>query len=80
MHHRASLNSTSQGTCSKSSNYGENEVRVLNVAATCLCVIKVANVFKQDTCSKSYHYGENEVRVLNVATTCLCVIKGSECV
>ena len=35
-----------QDTCSKSSHYGENEVRALNVATTCSCVIKVANVFK----------------------------------
>ena len=29
-----------QDTCSKSCHYGVNEVRVLNVATTCLCVIK----------------------------------------
>ena len=61
-----------QDTWSKSCHYGENEVRVLNVATTCSCVIKVA---MQDTCPKSSHYDENEVRVLNVTTTCSCVIK-----
>ena len=56
MHHPASLNSTSQGKSSKSSHYGENEVRVLNVATTCLCVIKGSD------CVYS------KIRVLKVAT------------